>query len=98
MKTMTTIAAAAAFAMTSTFAFAATNADNTYWSTPDNMDPSVYDMMINPDTKEMRDDDDFAQRMGITVQRKADAVGARVKPNEPCPCGSGKKYKQCCRC
>ena len=21
----------------------------------------------------------------------------RVKPNEPCPCGSGKKYKKCCR-
>ena len=20
----------------------------------------------------------------------------RVKPNEPCPCGSGKKYKKCC--
>jgi len=21
----------------------------------------------------------------------------KVKPNEPCPCGSGKKYKKCCR-
>lgn len=21
---------------------------------------------------------------------------ARVKPNDPCPCGSGKKYKKCC--
>ena len=21
---------------------------------------------------------------------------ARVYPNDPCPCGSGKKYKQCC--
>jgi uncharacterized protein YecA (UPF0149 family) len=20
-----------------------------------------------------------------------------IKPNDPCPCGSGKKYKQCCR-
>ena len=20
----------------------------------------------------------------------------KVKPNEPCPCGSGKKYKKCC--
>ena len=20
----------------------------------------------------------------------------RIKPNEPCPCGSGKKYKHCC--
>ena len=22
--------------------------------------------------------------------------GAKIKPNEPCPCGSGKKYKKCC--
>ena len=21
----------------------------------------------------------------------------KIKPNEPCPCGSGKKYKKCCR-
>ncbi|MBQ5673498.1 MAG: SEC-C domain-containing protein, partial [Lachnospiraceae bacterium] len=20
----------------------------------------------------------------------------KVYPNDPCPCGSGKKYKQCC--
>ena len=24
-------------------------------------------------------------------------IRALVKPNDPCPCGSGKKYKQCCR-
>lgn len=27
-----------------------------------------------------------------TVQRKSDKIGR----NEPCPCGSGKKYKKCC--
>ena len=33
---------------------------------------------------------------GGTVQtRKRD--GKKVQPNDPCPCGSGKKYKQCCR-
>jgi preprotein translocase subunit SecA len=21
---------------------------------------------------------------------------AKIYPNDPCPCGSGKKYKQCC--
>ena len=26
------------------------------------------------------------------VQRASD----KVYPNDPCPCGSGKKYKQCC--
>ena len=38
----------------------------------------------------------LAQRMGITINRKEDAIGKKVKPNEPCPCGSGKKYKKCC--
>lgn len=28
----------------------------------------------------------------ITEQREADKIGR----NDPCPCGSGKKYKQCC--
>ena len=23
-------------------------------------------------------------------------VGKKVGPNDPCPCGSGKKYKKCC--
>jgi len=40
---------------------------------------------------------DFAQRMGVTVNRKEGAVGGRIKPNEPCPCGSGQKYKKCCQ-
>jgi len=22
--------------------------------------------------------------------------GEKVYPNDPCPCGSGKKYKKCC--
>ena len=27
----------------------------------------------------------------LTVQRE----GPKVRPNDPCPCGSGKKYKRC---
>ena len=23
--------------------------------------------------------------------------GTKLKPNDPCPCGSGKKYKKCCK-
>ncbi|MEQ2579987.1 preprotein translocase subunit SecA [Hominiventricola aquisgranensis] len=34
-------------------------------------------------------DDSFGKK---PVQRAAD----KVYPNDPCPCGSGKKYKQCC--
>ena len=30
-------------------------------------------------------------------QKKAPAkVGKKIGPNDPCPCGSGKKYKKCC--
>ena len=31
--------------------------------------------------------------LGKTPVKRADA---KVYPNDPCPCGSGKKYKQCC--
>nr|WP_307990587.1 SEC-C metal-binding domain-containing protein [uncultured Niameybacter sp.] len=29
-------------------------------------------------------------------QSKTVVIGKKVGRNEPCPCGSGKKYKQCC--
>lgn len=40
----------------------------------------------------------------VTGTNKDDSVqkgpvkreGAKVQPNDPCPCGSGRKYKQCC--
>ncbi len=37
-------------------------------------------------------------RAEITAQFKADtqAVSTKVGRNDPCPCGSGKKYKKCC--
>ena len=31
-----------------------------------------------------------------TLARKPVKKEARIYPNDPCPCGSGKKYKQCC--
>ena len=31
------------------------------------------------------------QKSSMTVRKEA-----KVYPNDPCPCGSGKKYKQCC--
>lgn len=36
----------------------------------------------------------LAAEAGITISRKK-PVGPKVKPNEPCTCGSGKKYKKC---
>ena len=34
---------------------------------------------------------------GKTVKRQPVVKKIKVGPNDPCPCGSGKKYKKCCR-
>jgi len=34
-----------------------------------------------------------AKRKGVTVVKDS---SAQVGRNDPCPCGSGKKYKNCC--
>jgi len=31
-----------------------------------------------------------------SVKKKAAVAGKKVGRNDPCPCGSGKKYKHCC--
>ena len=31
-----------------------------------------------------------------TAKRQPVRVGVKVGRNDPCPCGSGKKYKKCC--
>eukprot|EP01114_Cavostelium_apophysatum_P021498 TRINITY_DN751_c0_g3_i2.p1 TRINITY_DN751_c0_g3~~TRINITY_DN751_c0_g3_i2.p1 ORF type:complete len:272 (+),score=81.59 TRINITY_DN751_c0_g3_i2:183-998(+) len=36
----------------------------------------------------------LAQNIGITIGKKK-ATGPKVKPNDPCHCGSGKKFKKC---
>ena len=33
---------------------------------------------------------------GTTPKKQPEKVGKKVGPNDPCPCGSGKKYKKCC--
>lgn len=43
-------------------------------------------------TKEKREELYKAQKMSTTVVNTERKVGR----NEPCPCGSGKKYKKCC--
>ena len=42
---------------------------------------------------------DAEKRNAITKQYKSDHIyhrEAKVGRNDPCPCGSGKKYKKCC--
>ena len=52
------------------------------------------------DTRWMDHIDDMDQlRQGIGLQaygQRDPLVEYKVYPNDPCPCGSGKKYKQCC--
>ena len=31
------------------------------------------------------------------VKRQPVRKTVKIGPNDPCPCGSGKKYKKCCR-
>ncbi|RVU32079.1 preprotein translocase subunit SecA [Neptunomonas marina] len=49
---------------------------------------------------EHKDDSGFAQEGGEEAAPSAGETftrdGRKVGRNEPCPCGSGKKYKQCC--
>jgi len=34
--------------------------------------------------------------VGLITLMKSPRVDLHIAPNDPCPCGSGKKYKQCC--
>ncbi len=37
-----------------------------------------------------------SQRERLVKQQPYRRKGRKIRPNEPCPCGSGKKYKKCC--
>jgi SEC-C motif-containing protein len=39
---------------------------------------------------------DFIQEEGIWKYSSGELFSTKVQRNEPCPCGSGKKYKKCC--
>mgnify|MGYP000947564209 CR=1 FL=1 len=43
---------------------------------------------------------DEAKRKELYKKQKASGTvrreGHKIYPNDPCPCGSGKKYKKCC--
>nr|WP_028764580.1 DUF4145 domain-containing protein [Shewanella colwelliana] len=40
---------------------------------------------------------DRLNEFGVDNKQQPISVGQKVGVNEPCPCGSGKKYKKCCR-
>jgi len=37
-----------------------------------------------------------APKIGLPTVVRSDSGDAKVGRNDPCPCGSGKKYKKCC--
>jgi len=41
------------------------------------------------------DENDMYNQPGSTVVRTPVQSGPKIGRNDPCPCGSGKKYKQC---
>mmetsp|Transcript_53180 Transcript_53180/g.168854 ORF Transcript_53180/g.168854 Transcript_53180/m.168854 type:complete len:126 (-) Transcript_53180:1804-2181(-) len=56
---------------------------------------------VNPVSKKPEDHEfeQFADREGFKAAGKKEEAAVKVKkvkPNEPCPCGSGKKFKKCC--
>lgn len=38
----------------------------------------------------------FLKYKGLAGGKLSVYTGGKIYPNEPCPCGSGKKYKKCC--
>ncbi|RYY75213.1 MAG: hypothetical protein EOO24_45805, partial [Comamonadaceae bacterium] len=44
---------------------------------------------------EVRVDEDSARRAAASALPAGAAAFAHVSRNDPCPCGSGKKYKKC---
>ena len=38
----------------------------------------------------------FIQENGIWKYKDGHLFNTKIERNEPCPCGSGKKYKKCC--
>ena len=66
----------------------------------------MYNILVCDDEKEIADAIElYLQREGFNIlkandgKEKEKATPKRVNKigrNEPCPCGSGKKYKNCC--
>ena len=65
-----------------------------YYNMVDAKAPWLYELpqWENVLSKEKRDELYHKCKAAGTVRRQ----GRKIYPNDPCPCGSGKKYKKCC--
>lgn len=62
-----------------------------------NMVAAEADWLYN--LEEWNDIFDEATRKALYKEQKSSTTivkGTKIYPNDPCPCGSGKKYKKCC--
>jgi len=70
------------------------NADNFVYQDSENTIPEAPAPTPVP---QMKRDEAMITNSGQAEQKPAPIrTGAKVGRNQPCPCGSGKKYKQCC--
>jgi hypothetical protein len=60
---------------------------------------AVVDDPTHPEHPKVRHEshDDPSFRPAFPSQGTVRREGPKVSPNDPCPCGSGKKHKKCCR-
>jgi hypothetical protein len=60
---------------------------------------AIFDDPTHPDHARVRSThhDDPAFRPAFPAQAPLRRQEPRTGPNAPCPCGSGKKFKKCCR-
>ena len=62
-----------------------------------NMVAAQADWLYNlPQWEEIFDEDKRKELYRIQKPSTTVVKEAKVYPNDPCPCGSGKKYKKCC--
>lgn len=66
------------------------NPNNGYIYTPEQMDA------FRKTASEMFDTSGFVEMKVPPTQRQMERNPPKVGRNEPCPCGSGKKFKKCC--
>ena len=53
--------------------------------------PNLYDILKQRYKK--------AKKLGeelMKIGSQTPVIDGKINPNDPCPCGSGKKYKKCC--
>ena len=67
----------------------------------DNIQEDTVRLLLHVKIEEKAEREEVAKVTGTNkddtlVKKPTKRADAKVYPNDPCPCGSGKKYKQCC--